>query len=206
MSMLIERARRWGEERNRKWLSRGLQMGRSEGRVEGKREMVRRLVGRRFGERAADDFDPVLADVSDSGVLLVPIAAQTFACESVAELAEWVRRQEKSQTMMLIERARGRDEELDREWLEMGLEKGRREGREVGRLEGERELVRRLVARRFGRGAANDIVPLLASVSDSDRFDRDRRHGVQMRDTCGAGRMDVREWGGGVTVVSGRLP
>ncbi len=71
---------------------------------------------------------------------------------------------------MLIERARRWGEELNQEWLEKGIKKGRAEGREEGRLEGERELVRRLVARRFGREAANDIVPLLAGVSDSDRL------------------------------------
>lgn len=71
---------------------------------------------------------------------------------------------------MLIERARQWGEDLNQEWLEKGLEKGRAEGRVEGRLEGERELVRRLVARRFGRGAAEDFVSVLAGISDSDRL------------------------------------
>ena len=77
-----------------------------------------------------------------------------------------IRNQEEARMTTLIERARQWGEELNQEWLERGLEKGRVEGR----LEGERELVRRLVARRFGQGAAEDFVPVLASISDSDRL------------------------------------
>ena len=69
MSMLIERARQWGEELNQEWLERG--------RVEGEREMVRRLVARRFGEGAAKDFVPVLANISDPD-RLAAIAAEVF--------------------------------------------------------------------------------------------------------------------------------
>ncbi len=82
MSMLIERARQWGEELNQEWLERG--------RVEGEREMVRRLVARRFGEGAAKDFVPVLANISDPD-RLAAIAAEVFTCETVAELVEWAR-------------------------------------------------------------------------------------------------------------------
>ncbi len=106
MSMLIERARRWGEELNQEWLERGMVKGiergiekgrveghaegREEGRLEGEREMVLRLVARRFGEEAAEDFVPVLADISDSD-RLAAIAAEVFACETVAELVERAR-------------------------------------------------------------------------------------------------------------------
>ena len=86
MSMLIERARQWGEELNREWLEKG----RVEGRVEGERELVRRLVARRFGEGAAEDFVPVLAGISDSD-RLAAIAAEVFTCETVAELVKLAR-------------------------------------------------------------------------------------------------------------------
>ena len=85
MSMLIERARQWGEELNQEWLEKGLEKGRVEGRLEGERELVRRLVARRFGEGAAEDFVPVLAGISDSD-RLAAIAAEVFTCETVAEL------------------------------------------------------------------------------------------------------------------------
>ena len=51
---------------------------------------------------------------------------------------------------------------LNQEWLAKGIEQGRREG--------ERELVCRLAARRFGQGAAQDLTPVLADISDSDRL------------------------------------
>ena len=66
----------------------------------------------------------------------------------------------------LIDRARQWGEELNQEWHAKGLAKGI----EQGRREGERELVRRLAARRFGQGAAEDLAPVLADISDSDRL------------------------------------
>ena len=98
MSMLIERARQWGEELNREWLEKGRvegrvegrMEGRLEGRLEGERELVRRLVARRFGEGAAEDFVAVLAGISDSD-RLAAIAAGVFTCETVAELAKLAR-------------------------------------------------------------------------------------------------------------------
>ena len=47
---------------------------------------------------------------------------------------------------------------MNRQRLEKGIERG------------ERELVLRMVARRFGSGAADDLVPVLAGISDSDRM------------------------------------
>lgn len=90
MSMLIERARQWGEELNQEWLEKGLERGRREGRLEGERELVRLLVARRFGRGAAEDFVPLLASISDSD-RLTAIAAEVFTCETAAELAEWAR-------------------------------------------------------------------------------------------------------------------
>ena len=90
MTTLIERARQWGEELNQEWLERGLEKGRVEGRLEGERELVRRLVARRFGERAAKDFVPVLASISDSD-RLAAIAADAFTCETAGELVKRAR-------------------------------------------------------------------------------------------------------------------
>lgn len=89
MSMLIERARQWGEELNQEWLERGLEKGMEKGRMEGKRELVRRLVARRFGRGAAEDFAPV-AGISDSD-RLTAIAAEVSTCETAAELVKCAR-------------------------------------------------------------------------------------------------------------------
>ena len=77
------------------------------------------------------------------------------------ELERRIRNEEEAD-MTLMERARKWGEEREREWLA----KGRQEGIERGR----RELVRRLVARRFGRGAGENIAPILAGISDADRL------------------------------------
>ncbi|MDE2875269.1 MAG: Rpn family recombination-promoting nuclease/putative transposase [Gemmatimonadota bacterium] len=94
MSMLIERARQWGEELNQEWLEKGLQKGLQrgleKGRLEGERELVRRLVADRFGDGAAQDFVAVLADISDSD-RLAAIAAGVFTCETVVELVRLAR-------------------------------------------------------------------------------------------------------------------
>ena len=42
------------------------------------------------------------------------------------------------------------------------------EGLERGRLEGERAIVYRLVARRFGPGAAEQLVPVLDAITDPE--------------------------------------
>lgn len=76
----------------------------------------------------------------------------------------------------LIERARQWGEELNQHWLEKGIEKGIEEGIEKGieeglergRLEGERAIVYRLVARRFGPGAAEQLVPVLDAITDPE--------------------------------------
>ncbi len=86
MTTLIERARDWGEELNQEGPERGLEKG----RLEGERELVRRLVARRFGERAAKDFVPVLAGISDSD-RLAAIAADAFTCETAGELVKRAR-------------------------------------------------------------------------------------------------------------------
>ena len=85
---LMERARKWGEERNREWLARGIEQGRQEG----ERELVRRLVARRFGTGASEHIAPVLAGISDVD-RLAAIAAEVFECESVDELVDRIRGQ-----------------------------------------------------------------------------------------------------------------
>ena len=111
---LMERARKWGEERNREWLARGIEQGRQEGiergrqegiergrqegiergRQEGERELVRRLVDRRFGTQASEHIAPILAGISDAD-RLAGIAAEVFECESVDELVDRIREQVK---------------------------------------------------------------------------------------------------------------
>ena len=92
---LMERARKWGEERNREWLARGIEQGRQEGiergRQEWGRETVRRLVDRRFGTQASEHIAPFLAGVSNAD-RLVGIAAEVFECESVDELVDRIQR------------------------------------------------------------------------------------------------------------------
>ncbi|MCY3546059.1 MAG: hypothetical protein OXH49_04190 [Gemmatimonadetes bacterium] len=94
MTTLIERARKWGEERDQQWLEKGLEKGLKKGirrgRLEGERELVLRIAARRFGPGVADDLTPVLAGVSDSD-RVAAIAARVFECETADELIEWAR-------------------------------------------------------------------------------------------------------------------
>ena len=71
MTTLIERARKWGEERDQLWLQKGIEKGIERGRVEGERELVHRRVTRRFGPRTADQLLPLLDQLSEPE----PIAA-----------------------------------------------------------------------------------------------------------------------------------
>ena len=85
MTTLIERARKWGEERDQRWLEKGLEKGIERGRLEGERNLVLRMVTRRFGPGAADQVAPVLARISDPD-RIAAIAAGVFECETVEEL------------------------------------------------------------------------------------------------------------------------
>ncbi|MDE2783986.1 MAG: Rpn family recombination-promoting nuclease/putative transposase [Gemmatimonadota bacterium] len=86
MTTLIERARKWGKERDQQCLEKGIRRG----RLEGERELVLRMTARRFGPEATDDLAPVLAGVSDSD-RVAAIAARVFECETADELIEWAR-------------------------------------------------------------------------------------------------------------------
>lgn len=90
MTTLIERARKWGEERDQQWLEKGLEKGLRRGRLEGKRELVLGMAARRFGPEVVDHLAPVLAGVSDSD-RVAAIAARVFECETAEELVEWAR-------------------------------------------------------------------------------------------------------------------
>lgn len=95
MTTLIERARKWGEERDQQWLEKGLEKelkkGIRRGRLEGKRELVLGIAARRFGPEAVADLAPVLAGIPDSDGVAA-IAARVFECETVDELVDWARR------------------------------------------------------------------------------------------------------------------
>jgi len=80
MTTLVERARKWGQERDQRWLERG--------RLEGERDLVLRMVTRRFGPGAADDLAPVLEGVSNPD-RIAAIAARVFECETAEELVAW---------------------------------------------------------------------------------------------------------------------
>ena len=86
MTTLIERSRKWGEERDQQWLEKGIERGIEKG----ERELVLRMVTRRFGPGAADDLAPVLAGVSESGQIAT-IAAKVFECGTAQELVDWAR-------------------------------------------------------------------------------------------------------------------
>lgn len=90
MTTLVERARKWGQERDQRWLEKGLHKGIERGRLEGERDLVLRMVTRRFGPEAADDLAPVLARVSTPD-RIAAIAARVFECETVEELVVFAR-------------------------------------------------------------------------------------------------------------------
>ena len=80
MTTLIERVRKWGEERDQQWLEKGVEQG----RLEGERELVYRLVTRRFGAGAAERLVPILDGVLDSERIAV-VADAVLECEMAEE-------------------------------------------------------------------------------------------------------------------------
>ncbi len=98
---LIERARKWGEERDQLWLQKGIEKGIERGIEKGiererrasiqrERELVHRMVSRRFGSRAAKQLLPVLARLSDQEDIGL-LADAVIECETAAELLRRVR-------------------------------------------------------------------------------------------------------------------
>ncbi len=88
MTTLIERVRKWGEERDQQWLEKGITRGRREGvqqgRIEGERELVYRLVTRRFGPGTAERLVPVLDGVLDPERIAV-VADAVLECGTAEE-------------------------------------------------------------------------------------------------------------------------
>ena len=85
MSTLIERARKWGEERDQLWLQKGIEQG-----IERDRQLMHRQASRRFGPGTAERLMPVLERISDpEGIALV--ADAVIECQTAEEFLERVR-------------------------------------------------------------------------------------------------------------------
>lgn len=89
MTTLIERARKWGEERDQKWLEKGIEQGRVEG-LERERALVRRLAVRRFGPTIAESLAPRLDELSDSD-RIAAVADAVIESETAEEFLARVR-------------------------------------------------------------------------------------------------------------------
>ena len=94
---LIERARKWGEERDQLWLQKGIERGIEKGieqerqaSIHRERELVHRMVGRRFGPLAAEQLLPILARLSDQEDIAL-VADAVIECETAEEFLRRVR-------------------------------------------------------------------------------------------------------------------
>ena len=81
---LIERARKWGEERDQLWL----QKGREEGREE-QRELVHRLTSLKFGPGAAEKLLPRLGRLTDQEAIAA-VADAVIECATAEEFLKRV--------------------------------------------------------------------------------------------------------------------
>ena len=113
MTTLIERARKWGEERDQLWLQKGIEKGIAEGIEKGlekgiaegieegiererqasiqrERELVTRMVSRRFGPGAAERLRPVLERISEQEDI-ARVADAVVECENAEEFLTRVR-------------------------------------------------------------------------------------------------------------------
>lgn len=86
MTTLLDRARKWGEERDQLWLEKGI----AKGRIEGERELVHRMVSRRFGHRTAEQVLARLDNLSDPEDIAA-LADAVIECQTAAEFLERVR-------------------------------------------------------------------------------------------------------------------
>ena len=80
---LIERARKWGEERDQLWLQKGIEKER-QAAIQRERELVLRQVSRRFGPGTADQLLPMLERISNPEEI-VAVADAVVECETAAE-------------------------------------------------------------------------------------------------------------------------
>jgi len=90
---LIERARKWGEERDQLWLQKGIEQGVERERrasIQRELELVHRMVSRRFGPRAAKQLRPMLAGLSDQEDIAL-VADAVIECETAEEFLRRVR-------------------------------------------------------------------------------------------------------------------
>ena len=70
---LLERARKWGEERDQLWLEKGLQKGIEQERqasIQRERALVHRMTARRFGPDTAERLLPLLDQFTDPDDIL----------------------------------------------------------------------------------------------------------------------------------------
>ena len=79
MSTLMERARKWGEERDQLWLQKGIERER-QASIQRERELVTRMVTRRFGPGTAEKLQPMLERINDPEDI-VAIADAVIECE-----------------------------------------------------------------------------------------------------------------------------
>ena len=87
MTTLIERARKWGEERDQLWLQKGIEEGIERERlasIQRERELVLRQVSRRFGPGTAKQLLPMLERISDQEDIAL-VADAVIECESAEE-------------------------------------------------------------------------------------------------------------------------
>ena len=89
MATLIERARKWGEERDQLWLQKGIERER-QASIQRERELVVRQVTRRFGPGTAGQLLPVLERISEQEDI-ARVADAVVECENAEEFLRRVR-------------------------------------------------------------------------------------------------------------------